>query len=261
MPQPLGDGGDLRIDADGFEYFLPLILSGARDAPAGQTTDRTYVNPRRNKPTSRTTAGGPGDWAFSYDKNASAAIQALRRAKSAQDTINFAVIANRVQEVVEGSANSRVYISAAAGGNPARAIFTGSAAPNLLSPEIDSSQFLLVGAAAGDYDIAYVIERIIDATSCYVHRVGPVAGAVGAQKVSPDETYTAATAITQANATQHWGLVIPAEVIEAVGSVSQLDGSTISEGSTEDTVVLTMQAEGVDMYYVDEDLNAPVDAS
>ena len=259
MGLPLGaSGGDLRIVAEQQTYFLPLIQAGARDVPAGTTTERAYVNPRRNPPRARTTPGGPGEYSFTYDKNASAAIQALRRANRTQAVVTATWISNDVDQVVKGAAGSTLVLAAAAGGNPALVTFAGASSPDLTGAEFDSGMFLCVGAAADDYDICYVIDRIVSAKTAYVHRVGAVAGAKGAQTVTPDATYTPATVI--GSATTFWQLVVPAEAAEFQATVSQIGGSAIEQEAQEDTVVLSLSADAVEKYFVDEALNAPVDA-
>lgn len=260
MAQPLGaSGGDLRIVHEGQTYFLPLIQSGARDVPAGTTTERAYVNPRRNPPRARTSPGGPGEYSFTYDKNASAPIQALRRANRTQATISCAWISNDVDQVIKGAANTRlVAIAAASGGNPPIATFSGTAAIDLTGAEYDSAMFLTVGESADDYDVCYVIDRILTATTCHVHRVGAVDGAKGAQTVTPDAAYTAATVV--GTATEFWQIVVPAEAAEFQATVSQIDGSAIEQEAQEDTVVLALSADATEKYWIDEGLNAPVDA-
>ena len=259
MSQPLGAaGGDLRIVSEGQTYFLPLIQSGSRDVPAGTTTERAYVNPRRNPPRARTSPGGPGEYSFTYDKNASAAIQALRRANRTQEVLAVDWISNDVDQVVKGAAGtSLVAIAAASGGNPPVATFSGTSPVDLTGAEIDSAQFLCVGGAADDYDVCYVIDRILTARTCHVHRVGAVAGAKGEQTVTPDAAYTAPTVFPAA---AFWQIVVPAEASGFQATVSQIDGSAIEQEAQEDTVVLSLSADAVEKYWIDEALNPPVDA-
>lgn len=239
MPRSLGPDGLLRITEGSYTYLLPLMQSATIDRPAGTTEDRTYVNPKLNPPRSRTTPGGPGSFSATFDRNASAAVLALRRIKAIDATAKFEWITNPVDVLVNGSGSNTLAIAAPTGGKPS--IMTGVGV-DFTGTDWDSGTFIVLEG------IVYVIDTVLTTTTAYVFRVGTVTGGV----VTPDTKPTDPGAVPAKNT---WTLVVPADVSEFNATVSQIGGSSISQTSQDDTVVLNLTQTAKELFWVTENLN------
>ena len=249
MPQTdaLGPWGALLIHEDDDNVFrLPLISSGSTSRPAATTTERRYVNDELDPVQQFAQEAAPGTASFTYDKNATEAVQALYRLERANTSVLFEWVANKIVERAKGAASASLVAVATPTGDARESVatFSGTAPLNLLSTTLNVAGRVLVVD-----NKAFIVDRIISATTAGVYLVGDVT----ANKVTvPDVGGKISAAVTAGVFT----LVSPAEVTKMLATVSAAGNTSISAGNPqEDTVELTLDSVSTREFWLAPSLN------